>query len=225
MTAEKIKAMLDVALLAPTATVAEIEKLAQTLIEQKYSYYCVHSLHTKRSAAVLKGSGIKVVSCIGFPHGTITTAAKVFQAQQCVDDGAGEIDMVIELGAVMAGDYKAAEADIKAIVKTAGKLPVKVIIETPYLNAEQKVNVSKAIQNAGAAFVKTCTGCSPDPVALFEDVRLIRQTIGPKMGIKASGRVGNYFRFTSMVEAGATRVGLVLAQAQEILKGYEQTKK
>ena len=99
--------------------------------------------------------------------------------------------------------------------------PVKVIIETPFLTAEQKTDASRLVQAAGAAFVKTCTGFSPDPVALYEDIRLIRQTVGPEMGIKASGRVGNYFRFMTMLEAGATRVGLVLEQAREILRGWE----
>ena len=90
---------------------------------------------------------------------------------------------------------------------------------------KEKVNASQIIQNAGAAFVKTCTGCSPDPVALYEDIRLIRQTIGPQMGLKASGRVGNYFRLKSMVEAGATRVGLILPQAREIIRGWEEENK
>jgi deoxyribose-phosphate aldolase len=96
-----------------------------------------------------------------------------------------------------------------------------VIIETPYLSAAQIVDASLLAQDAGAAFVKTCSGTSPDPLALFEDVRLIRQTVGPNMGIKASGRVGNYFRFTTMLEAGASRVGLILPQAREILRGWE----
>jgi len=96
-----------------------------------------------------------------------------------------------------------------------------VIIEAPFLTADQKADAARLVQDAGAAFVKTCTGFSPDPVALYEDIRLIRQTVGPGMGIKASGRVGTYFRFVTMLEAGATRVGLVLEQAHEILRDWE----
>jgi deoxyribose-phosphate aldolase len=130
---------------------------------------------------------------------------------------------VLALGALFAEDYAYVENDVREVVKAAGGKPVKVIIETPYLSADQKVQAAKAVQAGGAAFVKTCTGCSPDPVALYEDIRLIRQTVGPQMGIKASGRVGNYFRFVSMMEAGATRVGLILDQAREILKGAPST--
>jgi deoxyribose-phosphate aldolase len=99
---------------------------------------------------------------------------------------------------------------------------VKVIIETPLLDAAQKVEASRLVKDAGAAFVKTCTGTCADPLALYEDVRLIRQTIGPDMGLKASGRVGNYFRLLSMIEAGANRVGLVLEQARAILQGFAE---
>lgn len=217
-TREQVKKMLDVALLNPTATPAEIEELAGTLLKENFSYYCVHSLHTQRAAGILKGSSVKIVSCIGFPQGVVKTPIKVAEAEGCVSDGAGEIDMVINLGALKAGDHQTVEEDISAVVKAAKNLPVKVIIETPYLTRQEKIDASQIIQNAGAAFVKTCTGCSPDPVALYEDIRLIRQTIGPDMGIKASGRVGSYFRFVSMAEAGATRVGLILPQARDILK-------
>jgi len=99
---------------------------------------------------------------------------------------------------------------------------VKVIIETAYLSTDQKVDAAKIVQEAGAAFVKTCTGFSADAVALYEDVRLLRQTVGPKMGVKASGRIRNYLRFISMVEAGANRIGLGWQQAQEIVKGWHE---
>ena len=131
--------------------------------------------------------------------------------------------MVLNLGAFLGGDYQTAEEDVRAVVRAAAGQSVKVIIETPYLNQGQKVEATRLAQNAGAAFVKTCTGFSPDPAALYEDVRLIRQTVGPEMGVKASGRVGNYFRFLAMLEAGANRVGVNLEQAREIVRGWEQT--
>ncbi|MCL5102874.1 MAG: deoxyribose-phosphate aldolase [Armatimonadetes bacterium] len=218
----QIKNSLDVALLKPTATTTEIEALATTLGSEGFSYMCVNSLYTKRAAEVLNGSEVKVVACVGFPHPTMKTETKVFETEQCVAEGAGEIDMVIDLGGLIAGDFKRAEDDIRAVVKAAAGLPVKVIIETPYLTWKQKKDASLLVKNAGATFVKTCTGASPDPVALYEDIRLIRETIGQEMKIKASGRVGNYFRYASMMEAGANRVGLILDQAREIIRGWEE---
>jgi deoxyribose-phosphate aldolase len=217
--ARQIKDALDVALLSPIATPAAIDGLAQVVRDEDFRFLCVHSLHTKRAASILQGSAAKVVACVAFPQGVVKTSLKAIETEQAVTDGAGEIDMVLALGALFAGDYAYAEKDVQAVVKAAGRAPVKVIIETPYLSAEQKTQAAKIAQAGGAAFVKTCTGCSPDPVALYEDIRLIRQTVGPHMGIKASGRVGNYFRFVSMMEAGATRVGLILDQAREILNG------
>ena len=223
-TCRQIKQTLDVALLKPTATTTEIETLAKTLREEGFRYFCVNSIHTATAARALKGSTVKVVTCVGFPHGTVKTSAKVFETQEAIAEGAGEIDMVLDLGALFAGNFKQAEADVRAVVNAARGRPVKVIIETPFLNMKQKIEASRIVKAGGAAFVKTCTGASPDPLALYEDVRLIRKTVGPKMGIKASGRVGNFFRYMSMMEAGATRVGLVLEQAREILRGCEEQK-
>ena len=221
ITREQIKQMLDVALLRPTATAAEIEALAQVVRDESFGQICVNTLHVRRAAEALKRTPATVVACVSFPMGATKTEVKVFETEQAVAEGAGEIDMVLNLGAFLGGDRQYAEDDIRAVVRAAGGRPVKVIIETPFLDDQQKANVSRLVQQTGASFVKTCTGFSPDPLALYEDVRLIRQTVGPNMGIKASGRVGNYFRFMAMLEAGATRAGLVLEQAREILKGWE----
>jgi deoxyribose-phosphate aldolase len=224
LTLDQVRHMLDVAQLSPTATPAEVEELAETVRREDFRFICVHSLHTKRAADILKGSKAKVVSCVGFPQGVVRSSLKALEAEGCAEDGAGEIDMVMALGALKAGDRAYVEADIRAVVMAVRPLPVKVIIETPWLSDREKVLASMIIRDAGAAFVKTCTGCSPDPIALFEDVRLIRKTVGPDFGIKASGRVGSYFRLASMVEAGATRVGLVLPQAREIIRGWEESR-
>jgi len=216
-----IKKMLDVALLQPTATPAQIEALAHVVRDEGFGQICVNTWHTARAAAIVKGSPAKVVACVSFPMGATKTSLKVCETEQAVADGADEIDMVLNLGAFLGGDERYATDDVAAVVAAAAGRPVKVIIETPFLTADQKAGAARLVQAAGAAFVKTCTGFSPDPVALYEDVRLIRQAIGPSMGIKASGRVGNYFRFMTMLEAGATRVGLVLEQAREILRGWE----
>ena len=221
ITPEEIKKMLDVALLQPINTAAQIEELAQIVRDEGFGQICIKGLWVKRAAAILKGSLATIDACVGFPMGAMKTEVKVFETEQAIADGAEEIDMVLNLGAFLGGDWKYAESDVRAVVQAAAGYPVKVIIETPYLDDRQTVDACHLVQNAGAAFVKTCTGASPDPMALFEDVRLIRRMVGPDMGIKASGRVGSYFRFTAMLEAGATRVGLVLPQAREILRGWE----
>lgn len=231
ITRDEIKKMLDVALLQPIATPAQIEALAHIVRDEGFGQICVNSWHVARAAAIVKGpsAGVganppwspKIVACVSFPLGVARTEIKVCETEQAVADGADEIDMVLNLGAFLGEERRYAEDDVRAVVAAAGGRPVKVIIETPFLNADQKVDAARLVQRAGAAFVKTCTGFSPDPIALYEDIRLIRQTVGPGMGIKASGRVGNYFRFMTMLEAGANRVGLVLDQAREILKGWD----
>jgi deoxyribose-phosphate aldolase len=218
----ELKKILDVALLKPTATASEIATLAGVIREEGFGQICVNTLHVSGAATALKGSTAKVVACVGFPMGAVRTDTKVFETERALADGAHEIDMVLNLGALFGGDHHAAEADIRAVVKAAAGAPVKVILETPFLSRQQKIDAARLSQNAGAAFVKTCTGFSPDPLALYEDVRLLRQAIGQRMGLKASGRVGNAFRVVSLLEAGATRFGLILEQAREILRGWDE---
>ncbi len=222
MTVNELKKILDVALLKPMATAAEIEALAGVVRQEGFGQICVNTFHVNRAAAVMQGSTAKVVACVGFPMGAVRTETKVFETEQALADGAHEIDMVLNLGAFFGADHGYAEADIRAVIRAAAGAPVKVIIETPFLSHQQKAEAARLAQNAGAAFVKTCTGFSPDPLALYEDVRLLRQTIGPHMGLKASGRVGNAFRVRSLLEAGANRFGLILEQAREILRGWDE---
>jgi deoxyribose-phosphate aldolase len=223
MTADQLKQILDVALLKPTATAAEIETLAGVVRQEAFGQICVNPFHVSRAAAGLAGSAAKVVACVGFPMGAVPTETKVFETQRAIADGAQEIDMVLNLGAFLGDDRSYAEADVRAVVQAAAGAPVKVILETPFLNRRQKIDAARLAQNAGASFVKTCTGFSPDPLALYEDIRLLRETIGPAMGLKASGRVGNAFRVVSLLEAGANRFGLILEQAREILRGWDET--
>jgi len=218
---EQILSMFDVALLRATTTAADVEDFAKAAQEERLRQICVNTVHIARAVAALRGTAVKVVAPIGFPMGITKTEVKVVEAEHALREGAAELDMVLNLGALFDGDFNTAEEDIRAIVRVAGGRPVKVIIETPLLNQEQKVSASRLAQAAGAAFVKTCTGFSPEPLALFEDVRLIRNAVGPTMGVKASGRVGSYLRFQTMLEAGANRIGLSLEQAREILKGWE----
>ena len=218
---EEILSMFDVSLLRATTTAADVEDFVKAAQKECLRQICVNTVHTARAVAALRGTAIKVVAPIGFPLGITKTEVKVVEAEHALREGAAELDMVLNLGALFDGDLNTAEEDIRAIVRVAGGRHVKVIIETPLLNQEQKVSASRLAQAAGAAFVKTCTGFSPEPLALFEDVRLIRNAVGPTMGVKASGRVGSYLRFQTMLEAGANRIGLSLEQAREILKGWE----
>jgi deoxyribose-phosphate aldolase len=222
ITRERMLAMMDVAMLDPTTTETQVRGLAEAAIAEGYGFVCVHSLHIRPCAEVLRGARPRIVGCVGFPMGIVRSEIKAAEAERAIEDGAAELDMVINVGALIGGDLDFVRRDIAAVVTAAGGAPVKVIIETPYLSATQKADASRLVQDSGAAFVKTCSGTSPDPIALYEDIRLIRRTVGPRMGIKASGRVGNYFRFLNMLEAGADRVGLVLEQAREILRGREE---
>ena len=151
---------------------------------------------------------MKVCTVIGFPLGATTTAVKAYETRQAIDDGATEIDMVINIGALKSGDLDAVQADIGAVVDAAhaaGAL-VKVIIETALLSDDEKVTACRLAQAAGAEFVKTSTGFGPGG-AKVEDVALMRRVVGPEMGVKASGGVRNYADVQAMIAAGATRIG------------------
>lgn len=221
-TLEQLVAMFDVTLLTPSATERDIVDLCTAVSGQGFKRICVNPSYVSRAVQALRGTGVRVVTVIGFPLGATPTECKCFEAERALSDGAAELDMVLNLGAHCSGDLFLAEKDVYAVVETAKGAPVKVIIETPLLNRSQKVTACRLAQNAGASFIKTCTGFSQDPIALFEDVRLIRETVGPHMGIKASGRVGNLLRAQAMIEAGATRIGLLMAQATAILTEWDE---
>jgi deoxyribose-phosphate aldolase len=153
----------------------------------------------------------------------VDSRLKVAETEQAISDGAHEIDMVLSHTAFLDGDLRRAEEDIRAVVRAAAGAPVKVIIEACFLNRRQKAEASLLVQGAGAAFVKTSTGFSPEPAAMYEDVKLIRETVGPTMGVKAAGRIRNYHRFESMVEAGANRIGLSLPGARETVRGWKES--
>jgi deoxyribose-phosphate aldolase len=215
-------AMMDVAMLDPITTEAQVRGLAQAAITEGYGFICVHSLHVAPCFEIVKDTPVRIAACVGFPMGIVKTAIKVAEAEGAMADGAAEIDMVLNLGAFLGGNTEAARKDIAEVVRAAGGAPVKVIIETPYLGRDEKIAASRLVRDSGASFVKTCTGYSPDPLALYEDVLLIRQTVGPGFGVKASGRMRTYHRFVSMIEAGANRVGLSLAGARETARGWDQ---
>ncbi|MCX7425194.1 MAG: deoxyribose-phosphate aldolase [Planctomycetia bacterium] len=220
---DKVLQMMDVAMLEPTTTFSQIRGLAQAAIDEGFGQICIHSLHVRAAADVLGRSAPKIVACVGFPMGVVDSRLKAAETEQAIADGAHEIDMVLSHTAFLDGDLRRTEEDIRAVIRAAAGAPVKVIIEACFLNRRQKAEASLLVQAAGAAFVKTSTGFSPDPAAMYEDVKLIRETVGPAMGVKAAGRIRNYHRFISMVEAGANRIGLSLPGARESVRGWKES--
>ena len=203
-----IAQVIDHTLLKPEATREQIDRLCREALEYHFASVCVNPTHVGRCAELLRGSDVKVCTVIGFPLGATTTAVKAYETRQAIDDGATEIDMVINVGALKSGDLDAVQADIAAVVDEAHAADalVKVIIETALLSDDEKVTACRLAKAAGAEFVKTSTGFGPGG-AKVEDVALMRRVVGPEMGVKASGGVRNYADVQAMIAAGATRIG------------------
>lgn len=206
--ASTVASLIDHTLLKPEATASDIRKLCAEARQYNFAAVCVNAYWVSLVASELKGTAVKVCTVVGFPLGATTTASKVAEAAEAIRNGATEIDMVVNVGELRAGNLEAVEADIRAVVEAshAGKAIVKVIIETALLTKEQKVAACAAAKVAGADFVKTSTGFSTAG-ATAEDVALMRQTVGEEMGVKASGGIRTLEDFRKMVAAGATRVG------------------
>lgn len=212
-----IAGMIDHTLLKPDAKRDDIRRLCEEALEYKFKAVCVNPYHVKFCSEILKDSGVLTASVAGFPLGANTTEAKVFEAKKAIEDGAGEIDMVINIGALKDGDYEYVENDIKALVNASkGKAIVKVIIEACLLNDEEKVRACELSMSAGADFVKTSTGFSSGG-ATEEDVRLMKSVVGDKLEVKASGGVRDKETALKMIEAGATRIGT--SSGIKIIKG------
>jgi deoxyribose-phosphate aldolase len=203
-----IASLIDHTLLKPDATADQIAQLCYEARKYKFASVCVNPTHVKLCAELLQGTQVKVCTVIGFPLGASAPEVKAFEAQTAIKDGATEIDMVLNIGALKAGDLTLAVQDIHEVVRVghnAGAI-VKVIIETSLLNDEEKVTACLLAKEAGADFVKTSTGFSGGG-ATVEDITLMRRVVGPEMGVKASGGVRDYQDAQSMVKAGATRLG------------------
>ncbi|KGT38811.1 deoxyribose-phosphate aldolase [Weizmannia sp. CD-2023] len=201
-----LAAYIDHTLLKPEATEKDILKLTAEAAQYHFASVCINPYWVKLATRELAGTGVKVCTVIGFPLGATTAETKAFETKKAIGDGADEIDMVINIGALKSGDTEAVEADIRAVVEAAqGKL-VKVIIETCLLTNEEKELACRLAVKAGARFVKTSTGFSTGG-ATIEDVKLMRQTVGDKAGVKASGGIHTKAEAEAMIEAGATRIG------------------
>lgn len=202
-----INKYIDHTLLKPDATKEGIDKLLAEAKEYDFASVCVNPYWVAYCAQVLKDSDVKVCTVIGFPLGANTTATKVFEAREAIANGADEIDMVINIGELKAGNDAAVEADIHALAEASGNKLLKVIIETCLLTDQEKVRACQLAVKAGADYVKTSTGFSTGGAATIPDVTLMRQTVGDQVGVKASGGARTYQDAKAFVEAGASRIG------------------
>jgi len=217
-----IASLIDHTLLKPTATKQDIVKLCEEA--KKYGFFavCVNPMYVSFCKSLLRDTSVKVCTVIGFPLGATTTAVKVFESKEAIDNGADEIDMVINVSALRSKDYNYVLEDISAVREvTKGKI-LKVIIETAYLNEEEKIKACKLAKEAKADFVKTSTGFAPTG-ATVEDVSLMRKIVGPDMGVKASGGIRTIEDVLKMIKAGANRIGT--SSSVEIIKGKEGSSK
>ena len=206
MDKKTIASMIDHTLLKPEATPAQVEKLCAEAAEYHFASVCVNPVYIPLAARLLKDTGVKVCCVVGFPLGAIAPEQKAAEAASCAAMGAEELDMVIHIGAAKAGDWALVQRDIEGVVKAAAGHTVKVIIETCLLTDEEKVKACEAAKAAGADFVKTSTGFSTGG-ATTHDIALMRKTVGPEMGVKASGGIRDYATAMAMIEAGANRIG------------------
>ena len=206
MDKKTIAAMIDHTLLKPEATPEQIEKLCAEATAYHFASVCVNPVYIPLAAKLLQGTGVKVCCVVGFPLGAITPEQKAAEAASCAAMGAEELDMVIHVGAAKAGDWALVQRDIEGVVKAAAGRTVKVILETCLLTDEEKRKACLAAKAAGAHFVKTSTGFSTGG-ATAADIALMRKTVGPEMGVKASGGIRDYAAAMAMIEAGANRIG------------------
>jgi len=206
MQMKEMASMIDHTLLKPDATEAQIEKLCEEAKTYRFASVCVNAHWVKKAAEQLKGTGVKVCTVVGFPLGATTKETKAFETRQAVENGATEIDMVLNIGALKSGDQLAVKEDIEAVVEAAGGHIVKVILETGLLSDEEIVQASRLAKEAGAHFIKTSTGFGPGG-ATVEHVQLMRKTVGGALGVKASGGIRDWATAKQMIEAGANRIG------------------
>lgn len=203
----KYSKMIDHTLLKPDASEEQINKIVEEAMKYEFASVCVNPTWVKFAAEKLKDSNVAVCTVIGFPLGAGTTNTKVFEAKDAILNGANEVDIVINIGALKDKKDDFVEKEISEVVKAAkGKALVKVIIETCLLNDEEKVRACKLAVKAGADFVKTSTGFSTGG-ATTEDVELMRKTVGENIGVKASGGIHSKAEMDSMIKAGASRIG------------------
>jgi len=213
---EGLAAYIDHTLLKPEATRDELAKLAEEARKHQFATVCVNSSNVRLMKQLLGSSGVPVCAVVGFPLGAMTPSAKAFETREAIRCGAEEIDMVINIGALKSREHALVFTDIKAVVDAARPVPVKVILETSKLTHEEKVAACALSVAAGAAFVKTSTGFGGGG-ATAEDIALMRDLVGPDLGVKASGGVRDRATAEAMIKAGANRIGA--SASVEIVSG------
>lgn len=207
MNKEDIAILIDHTILKPEATKDEVKQLCAEAIQYNFASVCVNPSMVKLASIALEGTEVDVCTVIGFPLGATTSEVKAFETKNAIENGATEVDMVINIGKLKDNDIKYVKNDIIAVVEAAkGKALTKVIIETSLLTNEEKVIACKLAKEAGADFVKTSTGFSTGG-ATAEDIKLMRETVGSEMGVKASGGVRTREDAIKMINSGATRIG------------------
>lgn len=209
---------IDHTLLKPEATRVQIDKIIEEAKDFNFKSICINPTHVKYAAQLLGNSDVLVCTVIGFPLGATTTKSKVFEAEDAINNGASEVDMVINIGALKDGRYEEVQKDIEGVVAAANGKTVKVIIETCLLTDDEKVKACELSKAAGADFVKTSTGFAGGG-ATPQDVKLMKDTVGDALEVKASGGVRNLEDFNNMIEAGATRIGA--SAGVQIIQGLE----
>ncbi|HSJ84911.1 MAG TPA: deoxyribose-phosphate aldolase [Acidimicrobiia bacterium] len=199
---------IDHTLLKPEATASDIDRLCREAEQYHFASVCINPTWVKRAAENLRGTPVAVCSVIGFPLGATTPEVKAMEARRALRDGAREVDMVLNIGALKSGDHDLVLKDIEKVVDSAHEVGAlcKVILETALLSDEEKVIASALAKRAKADFVKTSTGFGPGGATVY-DVALMRETVGPEMGVKASGGVRTTGDAEDMIAAGATRIG------------------
>ncbi|MED4037999.1 deoxyribose-phosphate aldolase [Niallia taxi] len=203
----QIAKMIDHTLLKADATKEQVKTLCEEAKEYSFASVCVNPTWVQYASELLRGTEVKVCTVIGFPLGATTSATKAFETANAIENGATEVDMVINIGALKDKNFDLVKEDIKAVVDAAkGKALTKVIIETSLLTDEEKEKACVLAVEAGTDFVKTSTGFSTGG-ATVEDIALMRKTVGPEIGVKASGGVRSSEDTEKMIEAGATRIG------------------
>ncbi len=207
MTRTELAAMLDHSVLKPEADVATIDAGIAVVRDWRIGFYCVQPFWVRRAADALRDTSARVISVVGFPHGLDCAQIKAQVAARAVQDGAHEIDTVINLGALKSGDVAAVALDLAAVVRSVSGVPVKVILETAALTDDEKRLACRLVIEAGAAFVKTSTGFHPSGGATPGDVALMRASVPPSMGVKASGGIRTLADVRVMLAAGANRIG------------------
>ncbi len=215
---QKIASLIDHTLLKPEASTSQIKTLCAEARRYQFASVCINPGYVPLCREELKGSDVKVCTVIGFPLGASTSQTKAFETRDAIDNGAGEIDMVINIGLLKSKHYVKVEDDIKAVVEAAKGAIVKIILETALLTDNEIIKACQLSKSGGAHFVKTSTGFAKGGASVHA-VELMRRTVGMGMGVKASGGIKSFTDADKMIKAGATRIGA--SASVEIIKGSE----